>query len=425
MIYWHDAMGSLAVALGVGLLVGMEREQSQTDLDNRRFGGVRTFALMALLGGLAGLIEPVTGWGVPAAIIAIIGSILVFHSIHEVMEGKSRGITTEVAALAVLFLGVLSTTSIPPMEPTERWGVVAACGTAVMALLSMRSPLHTFAKAISSAELYSTVKLGVLLLVIVPLLPSAAWGLGGSINPQQTGVMVALIAGLGFGGYLAVRLVSSKQGMAITGLLGGLISPKPVTYAFAPKAKEKPDLQRVASIGIALACVVTLVRIWVEVAVISPELLKELTPPLLIMATTGLFVTAISSTIGKKTDETAGDIHIRNPFSLSEAFKFAITYLILVTGSVIIMSHWGADSVTIIPAIGGAIDIDAATMTMARLFQEELSPDVAVRGIVVAASVSILAKGVLATKLGGRNFGLRIFGVLLPIVISGLVAVSL
>ena len=418
-------MGSLAVALGVGLLVGMEREQSQLDLDNRRFGGVRTFALMALLGGLAGLIQPVTGWGVPAVIIGIIGSILVFHSVHEVMEGKSRGITTEVAALAVLFLGVISTTSIPSMEPTERWGVVAACGTAVMALLSMRSPLHTFAKAISSAELYSTVKLGVLLLVIVPLLPNTDWGPSGSINPRQTGVMVALIAGLGFGGYLAVRFVSAKHGMAITGLLGGLISPKPVTHAFAPKAKSSPSLHRVAAIGIALACVVTLARVWVEVAVISPSLLVDLTPPLLVMAATGLIATAISAAIGAKTEETAGEFHVRNPFSLAEAFRFALTYLILVTASVMIMSHWGADSVTLIPAIGGAIDIDAATMSMARLSQEELAPEIAVRGIVVAAGVSILAKGVLATKLGGKQFGIRMFGVLLPMVVAGLLAVSL
>ncbi len=418
-------MGSLAVALGVGLLVGMEREQSQLDLDSRRFGGVRTFALMALLGGLAGLIQPVTGWGVPAVIIGIIGCVLVFHSVHEVIEAKSRGITTEVAAMAVLFLGVLSTTSIPEMAPTERWGVVAACGTAVMALLSMRSPLHTFAKAISSAELYSTVKLGVLLLVIVPLLPSAAWGPNGSINPRQTGVMVALIAGLGFAGYLAVRLVSSKHGMAITGLLGGLISPKPVTYAFAPKAREKLDLHRAAAIGIALACVVTLARVWVEVAVISPELLTTLTPPILIMAVTGLVSTAISAAIGAKTEETAGEIHIRNPFSLAEAFKFAVTYLILITSSVLIMEQWGADSVTLVPAIGGAIDIDAATMSMARLFQEGLAPEIAVRGVVVAAGVSVLAKGVLAAKLGGKQFGIRIFCVLLPMVISGIVAVSI
>lgn len=418
-------MGSLAVALGVGLLVGMEREQSQLDLDNRRFGGVRTFALMALLGGLAGLIQPVTGWGVPAVIIGIIGSILVFHSVHEVMEGKSRGITTEVAALAVLFLGVLSTTSIPSMAPTERWGVVAACGTAVMALLSMRSPLHTFAKAISSAELYSTVKLGVLLLVIVPLLPSTAWGPSGSINPRQTGMMVALIAGLGFGGYLAVKFVSNKHGMAITGLLGGLISPKPVTYAFATKARGAIDLHRAAAIGIALACVVTIARVWVEVAVISPALLMTLTPPLLIMAATGLIATAISATIGGKTEETAGKIYIRNPFSLAEAFRFAVTYLILVISSVVIMDRWGADSVTLVPTIGGAIDIDAATMSMARLFQQGLDPEIAVRGIVVAAGVSILAKGILATRLGGKKFGIRIFSVLLPMVVAGILAVTL
>jgi uncharacterized membrane protein (DUF4010 family) len=89
------------------------------------------------------------------------------------------------------------------------------------------------------------------------------------------------------------------------------------------------------------------------------------------------------------------------------------------------MDQWGADSVTLVPAIGGAIDIDAATMSMARLFQEGLAPEIAVRGVVVAAGVSVLAKGVLAAKLGGKKFGFRIFSVLLPMAISGIVAVSL
>ena len=168
------AVASLGVALGVGLLVGMEREQSQSDRDSedRRFGGFRTFPMLALTGAVCGLLVPSLGWVLPAVLTAALGAVFTALVSIEVLQGSGRGITTEVAGMAVFLLGLLAGVPLDGLEATWRWALVAALGTAVMGLLTYRSPLRAFASKVRGKQLRLVVQVGVLLFVVLPLLRS-------------------------------------------------------------------------------------------------------------------------------------------------------------------------------------------------------------------------------------------------------------
>lgn len=168
------AITSLGVALGVGLLVGMEREQSQSDRDDedRRFGGFRTFPLLALCGAVAGLLVPSLGWGIAAVMATTLGLVFAALVSIEVHLGSGRGITTEIAGLAVFLLGLLAAVPIEGVADSYRWGLVAAVATAVMGLLTYRRPLRRFAERIRGRQLRLVVQVGVLLFVVLPLLRS-------------------------------------------------------------------------------------------------------------------------------------------------------------------------------------------------------------------------------------------------------------
>lgn len=169
-----SAITSLAVALGVGLLVGMEREQSQSDRESedRRFGGFRTFPLMALAGAVAGLLVPSLGWIIPAVLLVGLGGVFTTLVVLEVVHGTGRGITTEISGLVVFLLGLVAAAPIPDMAETMRWGLVAAVGTVVMGLLTYRTPLRAFAGKVRGKQLRLVVQVGVLVFVILPLLRS-------------------------------------------------------------------------------------------------------------------------------------------------------------------------------------------------------------------------------------------------------------
>jgi uncharacterized membrane protein (DUF4010 family) len=257
----------LAAALGLGVLLGLERERAKTA---GSFAGVRTFGLLALSGGVAAYLESVLGqpWlalGVFAAVSA-----LVVVSYAVTAQRGELGVTTEISALLAFLLGFLCV----------RGHVLTAAGLAVASggVLALKEWLHRLAGRIEAADVEATLKFAIVSVIILPLVPNENFGPAplDVINPYKIWLMVALISGLNFASYLLVKLVGTEHGIGLTGLLGGLVSSTAVTLGFAQRSRQEPQQGAALALGILVAWTVMFFRVAVLVAAVNPAMAPRL-----------------------------------------------------------------------------------------------------------------------------------------------------
>ncbi|HSN05900.1 MAG TPA: DUF4010 domain-containing protein, partial [Candidatus Angelobacter sp.] len=253
--WWH-----LAVALALGLLVGLERERS-----GHRATGTRTFGVAGLLGGTAAAVSP---YAVAGALVAV--GILAFATYRRSGQ-DDPGATTELALVAVVGLGALAWTS-----PS----LAVAAAVAVTFLLWAKGPIHRFARdLVSEEDLRDALTFFVAAFVVLPLLPDSDLGLYGVLNPRRIWLIVVLLTATGWVGYLATRVLGPSRGLAITGLAGGFVSASATTGAMARRAREA-GVRREALGAAVLASVSTLVLLASISAYVSTEVLRALAPSL-------------------------------------------------------------------------------------------------------------------------------------------------
>ncbi|MBT8074687.1 MAG: MgtC/SapB family protein, partial [Xanthomonadales bacterium] len=231
-----------AVALGLGMLIGLERERTQGEA--RAFAGARTFSLVALLGALSVYVGELSGfsWTFGLVLIAVLALVSISYFVSA--QGGEIGATTE-ASLIVTFL-------IGAMCAWDDSGFAGAIAVITMLLLALKGWLHDLATRIEASDVEATLKFAIITLIILPLLPNTDYGPPGLevINPYKTWLMVVLIAGLNFVGYILVKVVGREHGFGITGLLGGLVSSTAVTLSFSQRSRTEPHLVSVLALAI-------------------------------------------------------------------------------------------------------------------------------------------------------------------------------
>ena len=416
---WIVTLANLGVGLGVGLLVGLERQRASAERHADWNSGIRTFALMGLLGGLLGVLaEPLGPWFVGLG-LAIVGVLLFFPVLLEIRAGRRRGATTELSCMAVVLMGIAAGAPLPELEPAERWRLVAAAGVATMAILNLRRPLHELAANISSEDLFAAAKLLVLLIIVLPLLPDVGVGPGGRINPFGTGVMVALIAAIGFAGYIAVRIFGASKGMLLTGALGGLVSSTAVTLNFSGRVRESAGLAPLAAAGIALASSIMLPRLLLLVLVSQPTLLPSVIVPVGGMALSCVAGAAILVWRQGGPGDSEAAVALRNPFSLGEAVRFGLVYMVILVVAGLAREHYGDRGLYLAAALAGLTDVDAITLSACELYGQGLPASSAVTTILVAIGSNTLVKGGIATGLGGWRLGWRVLAFYGPMLVVG------
>lgn len=419
------SMSSLGVALGAGLIVGLEREQTaQSEAPERRYGGVRTFAVLGLIGGLAGLLQPALGWWVPGVVTALIAALLTALVVVESLGVRSRGIVSEIAALAVYFLGMLAALPLDGVAPTQRWGLVAAGSVVVMTLLSLRTPLHALAERVSTRELQATAQVGLLLLVVVPILPRTELG-PWQINPFTTGLLVSLIAAMDFAGYLALRTLAFTQRTPIAALLGGMASTTAIARLFGRAVRAATADPSIAALAVLLATVSMFPRVLVEVALFSPSLVRIAAPVLGTMAGIGVCVAALAW-LGRaeQTRKAGAELRIDNPFQLGQVLRFGLVYVVAMVAAGFGLERFGAPGVFAAAMLTGLTDIDAIALAVARLHGDRLITDsTAHHALVLAAGANFLSRALLAGIFGGWRFGLRVLAWLSPMGVAGMLLI--
>ena len=409
LVFYH-----MGAALAIGLLIGIERGWEKREAaEGQRIAGVRTYGLIGLLGGATALIAEHFGSLIIGLAFLAVAAVLTAVYTVNLNRGNDAGITSLIAGLLTFVLGALAAMAHVSIA-------VSAAVVAVL-LLTHKPLLHKWVKAIEAVELQAGLKLLLISVVMLPVLPDKGYGPWQVLNPYDIWWMVVLIAFISFVGYIAIKIGGARRGAVFTGLFGGLASSTAVTLHFSRITRRNPVMAPALGTGILLACGTTYLRILVVASILNISLFHMLALPIVVMATLtylpALFYWHRYS--GQPTETVAG---LTNPLELWPAIGFgALLAVVMVLGRA--TRDWvGEAGVLALAAAFGVADVDAITLSLSRMSLFDLTPQIAVTGIVIAAVSNNLIKGAMAAIIGGRDIGVRVSLPLLLSAATGLLA---
>jgi uncharacterized membrane protein (DUF4010 family) len=404
----HRTVLALAVAVAAGGLIGAERQQAHAG-HTGDFGGIRTFPLLAVLGVLGAVLRPAFGLAALGALLLAVAGLLAIS--YARATPADSGLTSEVAALVTFGLGALAATpEILPDAP--RYLLVAAIASITMALLAMKRPLHGFMAKVSSDDIYATAKFIVLAAVVIPLLPDRTYGPLDVLNPWKIGLMIALVAGVSFTGYVVARTIGSERGLLLTGLLGGLVSSTAVTLTFSGRARKEPALAPLCTAAILAGSTTMFPRLLVLVALVDPVLLASLAAPLGAMTITGYALAWVLYRRERReaTHATGDALSLRNPFELKQAVQFGLAFGVILFVAKAAQVYIGRGGVLASSVLAGLSDVDAITLSLVDLHRHDggITAATATAGVALAAVANTLSKAAIAVVAGGFRLGARV-----------------
>lgn len=397
-------LSRLAVSLGIGLLIGLERGWKTREVaEGRRAAGVRTFALCGLLGGMVAALGLAAGSVMSQALVLGFG-FAVFAVVFAVFErdadraAGSYSATTVVAALLTFVLGAYAVAG--------DMRVAAAAAVAATGILAARENIHGWVARITWPELRSALVLLAMTFVVLPVVPDVTIGPYGGVNPRELWLIAIVLAGVSFLGYGAVKLFGAERGVLVAGLAGGLVSSTAVTMMSARRAAAGEGSPRLLVAGVAMANAVSFLRVIGIIAVIQPALLALAAPALGAATAVGL-VYAVASVRwrggGKATARTPL-AEFKNPFSLLPVVGFAVFLGVVIVLGRVLGELFGAGGAVAGAAALGLADVDSVTIAMARLVPAPLDPLGAIEAILAAVATNMLSKLGIAVAIGRGRF---------------------
>jgi uncharacterized membrane protein (DUF4010 family) len=406
-----------AVALGLGMLIGLERERTQSR--ERTFAGARTFSLVALLGALTVFTAEQSGlpWIIGLGFLAVVALVVVAYFVTA--QAGDIGSTTETSVLITFLIGSLCA--------WDQAGIAGAIAVVTMLLLALKGWLHNLATRIEPSDVEATLKFAIITLIILPLLPNTDYGPAGLevINPYKTWLMVVLIAGLNFIGYILVKVVGREHGFGITGLLGGLVSSTAVTLSFSQRSRAESHLVPVLALAILLAWTVMFFRVVIEVGVVNFALAKSLVLGMLLMGLVSLVICILLWRKGRS-KETAEVEASHNPFELGDAIKFGGLFAVVMFVASAAQAYFGDTGLYLAGALAGLTDVDAIALSMANLaLQDPDNSTVAARTVVIAVISNTMVKCGVVIWLGAASMRRTMIPITLALALSGLGAIYL
>lgn len=386
-------LGAFLTSMGLGLLIGLERERSPAAR-----AGLRTFTLVALAGTLGAMIGQETGapWVLGAGLI-ILGGMMVTTYLKQPQKADPG--TTTVAAIVVCYgLGAIV------WYGHTQLAVALAVTTAV--LLYFKAELRGVTQHLTRQDLVSILQFAVLSLVILPVLPNRGYGPYAALNPHQIWWMVVLVSGLSLAGYAALRLAGERHGALLTGLFGGVASSTATTLTYARHGRQQPQLASVAALVILTANWVVLVRLSLLVAVLAPALLPQALEVLGLAALAG---TPLLYLRWRRLDSREiPTLTLGNPTEIRAALGFGALYAFVLFAAAWLSDWIGSEGVYGVALVSGLTDVDAITLSSLRLFGlGTLTGDQALTAILLALLANIAFKSGLTLVIGGGRLALR------------------
>jgi uncharacterized membrane protein (DUF4010 family) len=412
-----DLFYRFGIATAIGVIVGVERHwQERDEPEGSRTAGVRTFSLIGMLGGGAGLLEKsIADMGGPVGLVTV-GLFVAFamsfswFKLREARADRSFSATSVVAALLTFVLADLAV--IGDMQ------LAAAGGVVMTAILASRQMLHRFLKTLTWPELRSAIILLGMTLVILPLLPDEPVGPFGGISPARTWTLAVLLAAISFVGYVAVKLLGTSRGEVIAGAIGGLISSTAVTVSNARKSKSGGEAQSLAA-GVAAAGAVSYIRTAALAVAIAPAIAVSAVPPLVAGAL--MFIAAavlLARRSATSKEMPAGE----NPFDLVSVTKLTLLLVVVAFLARAASATFGTGGLIVVSALSGLADVDAVTVTVGGLLKQNLAADTAFYALSAGVIANTVAKVGYAAVLGRGAFVVW-FGLASTLAIAAAVAV--
>jgi len=418
----NHLLSRLAVALGIGLLIGLERGWKTREVEpGRRAAGIRTFALIGLLGGILAALAQASGSAVTEGLVLGLG-FAVFAAVFAVLErdadraAGSYSATTTIAALLTFALGAYAL--IGDLR------VAAAVAVGAAGILAARQDLHQWVERITWPELRSALVLLAMTFIVLPVVPDVTVGPGGGVNPREVWLIAIVLAGVSFLGYGAVKIFGATRGVLLASFAGGLASSTAVTLTNARRASAGEGAPRVLAAGVSIATAVSFIRVLAIVGVLKPVLLLLLTPALaaatLVAVLHGL-VSVYSRGDGKSDGEPKA-VEFRNPFGFWQVLGFAVFLGVVILLSRALGNAYGANGALLGAAAIGLADVDSITISMSRLVPEPLSQLAAAAAILAAVASNMLSKLVIAVVAGGGRFAGEVAAMTVACWLAGLAA---
>lgn len=387
-----EAILQLGIALAIGFLIGMERGwQERESGEGERLAGIRTFGLIGLLGGSWALIAQEAHILLQAFAFLALAAVLMLGYYLDFREDRDIGLTTVVAAMLTFTYGALCV-----MGHT---GIAAAAAVVTATVLTLKPTLHQWLQQMERVEMHAVLKFLLISVVILPVLPNRGFGPWQALNPYEIWWMVVLIAGISSAGYFAIKTTGPEKGISMTALFGGIASSTATTINLA-HLRTRVDLPSIISAGVLLSAATMFPRVLIEVAIVNRSLLGLITIPLLVM-TLATLATAGWFWRSNPTADQYKEPELQNPFQLIMAIKFGALLALIMLLAKALQESLGDTGIYMLSFASGLADVDAITLSLARMARDDLGPRVAADGIVIACIVNTAVKGVLFAFVAG------------------------
>ncbi len=409
----------IAIRLGVaalgGLMVGIEREWSGAkDGHPQRFAGVRTFLLLALIGGIAATFQELGHIGAGVTLLAATGLLCVVAYGLRALRGEIES-TTEVAAVLTVGGGFVAGLGL--------LHVSIAVFAATALVLVEKGTLHGLVQRIPSETLEAAARFAVLSLVILPLLPQGPYGPEPGFRPQEIWALVLIFSGLSFAGYMALRVVGPHRGYGVAGLLGGLISSTAVTLTYARQSREKESLGSALALGVLGANCVMYLRVLTVSSLLSRTLGLHLLPLLALPFVVGLLTTAL---VYRLQGRNSSEVELpKSPLGLTSSLQMAVLFQLVLYGVYYARELFGNAGLLATAALLGLTNVDALTISMVKMAASGSAYELAARALCVGVLSNTLLKLTLTVLVGKGAFRRTVAGGLAGLAVSGALALVL
>ena len=391
----------LAAALGIGFIIGMQRENSYSRNNSRHPAGLCSFSIVSLCGALSCYLGEFMDSIVPFVTgLVVVGLLLVAshvaYGLSNRENGGPAGVTTSTALIMIYFLGALC------------WfnRLLEACILMIVLLwlLAVKRQLHEFAKKLSSEDIMATVKFAVISLLILPFLPNHAFGPTGLevLNPHTIWLFVVFISGIGFVGYVLIKVVGPGKGIWLTGLLGGLASSTALTLNLVGRSRDNEQYAADFTLGIVLSWSVMYVRLYLICVFLVPSLAMPLLAPLIVPVVPGLGY-ALYLKIRESKNHLQKTTDFNNPFKLLPAVKFGLVFTVVMFLANAARVYLGSGALIACSFLGGAAEMDAVAFSLIDMCRKAaLENHSLILALLFASLANTITKGGIVYFLGAK-----------------------
>ncbi|AFV96371.1 MULTISPECIES: MgtC/SapB family protein [unclassified Sulfuricurvum] len=379
------------LSLVLGFVIGLQREM-HTIYSNKTqdFGGARTFSMISLFGYLSAWFSTFFPYFFLIAAV-LMGLLLIAAYIVNSVSIAEKGATTEFAALVTFVIGGMLNYSLPIFS--------VFITIIVLFVLNIKDTVREYEQTITKKDLSAAILFMIMTFVILPVLPDKTIDPMGLVNLYRIWIMVVLVAGISFFGYIAIRILGSTHGIGVAGLFGGLVSSTAVAMSMARRVHENGFLAKNLALGIALASSMMLIRAGIEMWVINPGITRLFIIPIVVGSLFGYGYIAMLYFTSKR-ENIPQNIEFKNPFDLKEALVMGLIFgatLALITLSNRYIGDMGVYAVAL---VSGIADVDAIILSLSSLAKNGLNPTTAQYAILIAIISNTFAKAALVLFFG-------------------------